>query len=33
MQVRPADVVSSVLEMGLFFGAIVVTVVGIISVR
>jgi hypothetical protein len=33
MQVRPADVVSSVLEMGLFLGAIVVTVVGIISVR
>jgi fucose permease len=33
MQVRATDVVSSVLEMGIFFGAIVVTVVGIVSVR
>jgi hypothetical protein len=33
MQVRATDVVSSVLEFGIFFGAIVVTVVGIVSVR
>ncbi len=33
MQLRPADVVSSVLEIGLFVFAAVVTAVGIVALR
>ena len=33
MQLRPADVVSSVLEIGLFVFAAVVTAAGIVSLR
>lgn len=33
MQLRPVDVLSSLVEIGLFLGAAVVTAVGIIAVR
>ncbi len=33
MQLRPADVLSSIVEISLFLGAAVVTAVGVISLR
>jgi hypothetical protein len=33
MQLRPTDVLSSVLEISFFLGAAVVTAVGVISLR